>query len=91
MAMDVVSQSHLVSWSSYNEEKSYKTKFLNASNLYGVRECILESVLNDLHSSAKVSLVQYLENLVDEEVRKVVHISNDTFKDEVLATSYSST
>ncbi|KAL2529826.1 histone-lysine N-methyltransferase ATXR7 [Forsythia ovata] len=88
MAMDIQSQSQLVSWSSFDREKLCKTQFFSTSNFYGDMDYILESVSNDLHSSAKVSLEQYFENLVDEEVRKVVLLSKDNCMKEVSLDSY---
>lgn len=35
-------------------------------------EHIVEGIQSEIHQSARISLVQYIENLVDEEVRKVV-------------------
>ncbi|KAL2506097.1 Histone-lysine N-methyltransferase SETD1 [Abeliophyllum distichum] len=88
MAMDIQSQSQLFSWSSFDREKSCKTQFFSTSNFYGDMDYILESVSNGLHSSAKVSVEQYFENLVDEEVRKVVHLSKDNRMKEVSLDSY---
>ncbi|KAJ9186261.1 hypothetical protein P3X46_001859 [Hevea brasiliensis] len=59
-------------------EKSSKLNSLSDSGCaYDGIKCILEYVENELHVSTKVSLVEYVELLVKEEVRKVVKFSED--------------
>lgn len=56
---------------------------------YDERGAILECVLNDLHSSAKLALVHYFENLVDEEVKEVVDFPQESHMNEVICESLS--
>ncbi|KAF2312001.1 hypothetical protein GH714_027721 [Hevea brasiliensis] len=73
------SQSQSPSISSFvpGGEKSSKLKSLSCSCAYNGIKRILECVENELHMSTKVSLVEYVEILVKEEVRKVVELSED--------------
>ncbi|KAI3465512.1 hypothetical protein Pfo_022175 [Paulownia fortunei] len=71
IAMDVQSQSPSGS-PPFVKEKSSKGNRLSSGNSYEDMEFILEYILNDLHSSSKLSLVHYFERLVDVEVKKVV-------------------
>ncbi|KAI3773876.1 hypothetical protein L1987_48415 [Smallanthus sonchifolius] len=48
---------------------------------------VVESVENDIHLSARMSLVQYIENLVDEEVRRVVKAKRKVQMKEVIVDS----
>lgn len=59
------------------EESSYENLSSHDTSSYGELGAILECVLNDLHSSAKFSLVHYCEKLVDEEVNEVVDFPQD--------------
>lgn len=78
--MDVESKSMSVSSSSEREE-SFEENLLSHDTYHDV---ILEYVLNDLHSSAKSSLVHYLEKLVDEEVKEVVDFPQKSNTNEVI-------
>jgi hypothetical protein len=46
-------------------------------------KCILESVAYELHKSTKVSLLEYVEILVKEKVKKLVNFSEDKRLNEV--------
>lgn len=77
--VDVESKSPSVSPSSEREESSKE----NLSSHDISYEVILEYVLNDLHSTAKSSLVHYLERLVDEEVKEVIDFPQNSNINEV--------
>ncbi|KAL3830573.1 hypothetical protein ACJIZ3_019375 [Penstemon smallii] len=83
MEVDVQLQSPSVSSCSFEREKSSNGNRLSSGTSYDDVEFILEYVLNDLHSSAKMSLVQYFERLVDEEVKKLVDFPENSHVKEV--------
>ncbi|XP_057794307.1 histone-lysine N-methyltransferase ATXR7-like isoform X2 [Salvia miltiorrhiza] len=55
-------------------EGSSNEILLSHDTSYDEMGAILEYVMNDLHSSAKLSLVHHFERLVDEEVKEVVDV-----------------
>ncbi|KAL5780971.1 hypothetical protein ACOSQ2_011708 [Xanthoceras sorbifolium] len=57
-------------------------KSCNDHLLYGDRKCIIETVENELYLSTRVILAEYVENLVEEEARKLVNPSEDDKMDE---------
>ncbi|XP_062163830.1 histone-lysine N-methyltransferase ATXR7 isoform X2 [Alnus glutinosa] len=61
----IMSLSALVGGSSTAEKSP-----LSTDHIYSDMTCILECVEDELHFSAKVSLAEYLESFVEEEVRK---------------------
>ncbi|XP_011083373.1 histone-lysine N-methyltransferase ATXR7 [Sesamum indicum] len=86
-AIDVQLQSPSVS-SPFERQKSSKGNVLSSDTIYGDMEVILEYILDNLHSSSKLSLVDYFKRFVDEEVKKVVDFPKSSHKKEV--TLYSS-
>ncbi|XP_011083268.1 histone-lysine N-methyltransferase ATXR7-like isoform X2 [Sesamum indicum] len=86
-AIDVQLQSPSVS-SPFEGQKSSKGNVLSSDTIYGDMEVILEYILDNLHSSSKLSLVDYFKRFVDEEVKKVVDFPKSSHKKEV--TLYSS-
>ncbi|KAL8058173.1 hypothetical protein ABFS82_03G001300 [Erythranthe guttata] len=79
--MDV--QSHAPSVSSPFEIKK-RRNMSSSDTSCDEMEFILEYVLNDLHSSSKLSLVQYFKKLVDEEVKKIVDFPQSSHMKEVM-------
>ncbi|XP_073139885.1 histone-lysine N-methyltransferase ATXR7 isoform X2 [Henckelia pumila] len=67
-------QAHMqfVSSSLCKKESSSRAILLNSETSFDGMKLILEYVLNDLHSSAKLSLSHYFGAVVDEEVKKIV-------------------
>ncbi|KAL6996049.1 hypothetical protein U1Q18_006185 [Sarracenia purpurea var. burkii] len=61
--------------SSFEGENSFKPSLSNCGQIYDDMHCILEMLENDLHSSSKISLVQYFGTLVEEQVKKLVDSS----------------
>ncbi|KAA8514717.1 hypothetical protein F0562_017896 [Nyssa sinensis] len=82
MAPDIHPRSPTVCSSSFGEQ-STKGSLLNTDQIFDNMGYILESVENDLHLSAKMSLVQYFETIVEEEVEKLVDFSEDGEDDEL--------
>lgn len=80
--MDVQSKSPSVYPPSEREESSNEN-LLSHDTSYDEMGAILEYVLNDLHSSAKLSLVNHIERLVDEEVKEVVDFPQNSHINEV--------
>lgn len=73
--------------SSFEMKNSSEGNLLSSDTPYDDMEFVLEYVLNDLHSSAKLSLVHYLEILVNEEVKKVVDLPQSSHMEEVVERS----
>ncbi|KAG8377169.1 hypothetical protein BUALT_Bualt08G0000100 [Buddleja alternifolia] len=73
--------------SPFEREKSSEGNLLSSGTSCDGVEYILEYILNDLHSSAKASLVHYFERLVDEEVNKVVNVPRKCHIEEVTLSS----
>ncbi|XP_059638347.1 histone-lysine N-methyltransferase ATXR7 isoform X2 [Cornus florida] len=67
----------MVSSSLFGEEESSKQGLLDTDEDHDDMVYILESVENDLHLSAKMSLVQYFSTFVEEEVRKQIDTSEN--------------
>lgn len=65
-------------------EEASNENLLSHDTSYDERGAILECVLNDLHSSAKLALVHYFEKLVDEEVKEVVDMPQESHMNEVI-------
>ncbi|KAG8373275.1 hypothetical protein BUALT_Bualt11G0006900 [Buddleja alternifolia] len=86
IVMDIQPQSPSVS-SPFEREKSSEGNLLSSGTSCDGVEYILEYILNDLHSSAKASLVHYFERLVDEEVNKVVNVPRKCHIEEVTLSS----
>jgi hypothetical protein len=74
----IISSSTLVGGSSTTEKSP-----LSTDHIYSDMTCILECLEDELHSSAKVSLAEYLENFVEEEVRKSFNSGEDGKLNEV--------
>lgn len=81
--MDVESKSLSVSPPSEKEESS-KENLSGHDTSYDEMGAIMEYVLNDLHSSAKLSLVHHFKRLVDEEVKEVVDFPQNSHINEVI-------
>lgn len=69
MAPEIYPHSPASSASFFGGEKSFELSPPNYEDM----DCILERVEDDLHSSAKLSLVEYFEPCIKEEANKVVH------------------
>lgn len=74
----IMSSSALVGGSSTAEKSPLYT-----DHIYADMTCILECVEDELHFSAKVSLAEYLESFVEEEVRKSFNPVKDDKLNEV--------
>jgi hypothetical protein len=74
----IMSLSALVGGSSTAEKSP-----LSTDHIYSDMTCILECVEDELHFSAKVSLAEYLESFVEEEVRKSFNSLEDDKLNEV--------
>lgn len=70
--LDTCPRSPLASSSSFVGEKSSDRNLLSTDTIYNGIENVLSTVECDLHSSAKMSLADYFETLVNKEVTKVV-------------------
>ncbi|KAM7518043.1 hypothetical protein LguiB_017005 [Lonicera macranthoides] len=70
--LDTSPRSPLASSSSFVGEKSSDRNLLSTDTIYNGIENVLSTVECDLHSSAKMSLADYFETLVNKEVTKVV-------------------
>lgn len=81
--MDVELKSPSVS-SPFEREKCSKANLLSYGTSYDEMEAVLEYILNDLHSSSKLSLARYFERFVDEEVKKVVDFPKSSHMKEVM-------
>lgn len=88
MAGNVQSHSPSVSSCSFEIMDSSKNQSKPTAS-HDDLESILEYVLNDLHLSAKLSLLPFLESLVDEEVRKVVDSQHCGLTKEVFISCYT--
>ncbi|KAG8373274.1 hypothetical protein BUALT_Bualt11G0006800 [Buddleja alternifolia] len=86
IVMDIQPQSPSVS-SPFEREKSSEGNLLSSGTSCDGVEYILEYIPNDLHSSAKASLVHYFERLVDEEVNKVGNVPRKCHIEEVTLSS----
>ncbi|KAK3187912.1 hypothetical protein Dsin_027473 [Dipteronia sinensis] len=77
-------QSSQMSSSTLLGEKSCKQKSVSCNNQlsFGDRNCIIETVENDLYLSSRMVLVEYVESLVEEESRNLVNSSKDDKMDE---------
>ncbi|KAL1540305.1 [histone H3]-lysine(4) N-trimethyltransferase [Salvia divinorum] len=81
ISVDIEAKSPSVSQRSEREESSNKIMSSNDTS-YDEMGVILEYVMNDLHSSSKLSLEHHFERLVDEEVKKVIDFpQNSPFKE----------
>ncbi|KAI8549198.1 hypothetical protein RHMOL_Rhmol06G0007800 [Rhododendron molle] len=72
MAPEIYPRSPAISASFFGEEKSFEPNPLNYDQIHDDMDSILESVEDDLHSSAKLSLFEYFLTFVEEEAEKVV-------------------
>ncbi|XP_058220439.1 histone-lysine N-methyltransferase ATXR7 isoform X3 [Rhododendron vialii] len=72
MAPEIYPRSPAISASFFGEEKSFEPNPLNYDQIHDDMDSILESVEDDLHSSAKLSLFEYFVTFVEEEAEKVV-------------------
>ncbi|XP_042015805.1 histone-lysine N-methyltransferase ATXR7-like isoform X3 [Salvia splendens] len=82
ISVDIEAKSPSVSQHSEREESS--NKILSSHNTsYDEMGAILEYVMNDLHSSSKLSLEHHFERLVDEEVKKVIDFPQNSPINEV--------
>ncbi|XP_047954293.1 histone-lysine N-methyltransferase ATXR7 isoform X4 [Salvia hispanica] len=81
ISVDIEAKSPSVSQHSEREESS--NKILSHNTSYDEIGAILEYVMNDLHSSSKLSLEHHFERLVDEEVNKVIDFPQNSPIDEV--------
>lgn len=81
--MDSELKSQSVS-SPYKREKSAEGNLLRHGTSYNGMDAILEHLLNDLHSSSKLSLVHHFEKLVDDEVKKLVDFPKHSHMEEVM-------
>lgn len=69
---EIYPRSPAISASFFGEEKSVEPNPLNYDQIHDDMDSILESVEDDLHSSAKLSLFEYFVTFVEEEADKVV-------------------
>ncbi|XP_075521410.1 histone-lysine N-methyltransferase ATXR7-like isoform X1 [Primulina tabacum] len=86
--MRMHAQAHMqsVSLSSHKKENSSKEILLSSGTSFDDMKLILEYVMNDLQSSAKLSLYHYFGGVIDEEVKKVVDSPQNSHVQEVLVT-----
>ncbi|KAK1592342.1 hypothetical protein Q3G72_023331 [Acer saccharum] len=77
-------QSSQMSSSTLVGEKSCKQKSVSFNNQlsFGDRNCIIETVENELYLSSRMVLAEYVESLVEEESRNLVNSSKDDKMDE---------
>lgn len=87
MRMHAQAQMQSVSLSLRKKENSSKEILLSSGTSFDDMKLILEYVLTDLHSSAKLSLSHYFRGVVDEEVKKVVDSPQKSYVQEVLLRS----
>ena len=83
VASDVHILSPSVSSCFSNGEESYRKNLPSKDQIYRDVEHIVVGVEHDLHSSAVMSLTQYFESIVDEEVKKIIGSSRDDLSNEV--------
>ncbi|GFY86361.1 SET domain protein 25 [Actinidia rufa] len=68
---DIYPCSPAIPSSSFVGEESFECSPMNSIQACDDMDCILECVENDLHSSAKMSLVHYFGTFIEEETKKV--------------------